>query len=581
VGLSEFRGDTRFAGIEGHAFSTVIIDTGIDLNHPYFGPDADQNGIADRILFQYDFADNDMDASDRNGHGSNVASIIGSQNATDQGVAPGTDLIVLKVFHDNGTGTFGDVERALQWVVAHADDYHIGVVNLSLGDGGTWNSALSLYGLGDEFEALVAESVITVAAAGNHYFDNGSTLGVSYPGADPAVLAVGAVWTADFGGPWNFSSGASDVTTGPDRIASFSQRDPILLDVLAPGARLTGASATGGRLTLQGTSQASAFLSGVASLAQEVAFKELGRRLTTEEFAALVRGTGTLVQDGDNENDNVVNTGLVFPRVNVETLACEILRLKNDAPVVEAATFSLAENSAVGTAVGTVMAADPDPQTTLTYALAAGNESGAFAINPRTGQITVADSTSLNFEATPQILLTIEAMDDGVPALSGRATITINLTNVNEAPAVQVATFAVAENSPNGTIVGRVTATDPDAATKLTFAITGGNANGAFAIDPTTGMLTVANRKALNFEVKPTFRLTVQVTDNGTPVLRGRDTITVKLVDVRERFHRGERDAFPGLWFQGAIPSQQAWVLNYVADTVDSDELVVNLVNKS
>jgi VCBS repeat-containing protein len=347
--------------------------------------------------------------------------------------------------------------------------------------------------------------------------------------------------------------------------------------MLAPGARLTGASATGGRLTLQGTSQASAFLSGVASLAQEVAFKELGRRLTMDEFATLVCRTGDTITDGDNENDNVTNTGLVFPRVNVETLACEILRLKNDAPVVAPATFSLAENSAVGTTVGTVVAADPDPQTTLMYALAAGNESGAFAINQRTGQITVANSAVLNFEVTPQFVLTVEAMDDGVPALSGSATITITLTNVNEAPAVQTATFAVAENSPNGKTVGHVTATDPDAATTLTFAITGGNTKGAFTIDPVTGILTVANRKAINFEVKPTFHLTVQVTDDGTPVLSGTETITVKLVDVHERFHREDRGEFPGLWFQGAIVAQQAWVLNFVADAVDSNELVITL----
>ena len=68
-------------------------------------------------------------------------------------MATGTDLIALKVFSDNGTGTFGDVERALQWVVANAVAYHVGVVNMSLGDGGTWTDALSLYGIGDELAA--------------------------------------------------------------------------------------------------------------------------------------------------------------------------------------------------------------------------------------------------------------------------------------------------------------------------------------------------------------------------------------------------------------------------------------------
>ena len=47
------------------------------------------------------------------------------------------------------------------------------------------------------------------------------------------------------------------------------------------------------------------------------------------------------------------------------------------------------------------------------------------------------------------------------------------------------------------------------------FAITAGNTGGAFAIDPTTGAITVANAAALDFETTPSFTLTVQVTDAG------------------------------------------------------------------
>ncbi|HUS90309.1 MAG TPA: proprotein convertase P-domain-containing protein, partial [Phycisphaerae bacterium] len=40
IGMDQFRSDPRFAGIDGSGFSVVILDTGIDLNHPFFGPDA-------------------------------------------------------------------------------------------------------------------------------------------------------------------------------------------------------------------------------------------------------------------------------------------------------------------------------------------------------------------------------------------------------------------------------------------------------------------------------------------------------------------------------------------------------------
>jgi hypothetical protein len=206
----------------------------------------------------------------------------------------------------------------------------------------------------------------------------------------------------------------------------------------------------------------------------------------------------------------------------------------NESPVVTAATFSLAENSANGTAVGTVTATDPDAATTLTYSITGGNTGGAFAINAATGAITVATSAALNFETTPSFSLTVTATDNGTPVLSGSNTITINLTNVNEAPVVTAATFSLAENSANGTAVGTVTATDPDAGTTLTYSITGGNTGGAFAINAATGAITVATSAALNFETTPSFSLTVTATDNGTPALSGSNTITINLTNVNE-----------------------------------------------
>ena len=324
--LDDFRQRGRFRDITGAGMTAVIIDTGIDVDHPFFGPDADHNGVADRIVFQWDFADNDADASDRIGHGSHIASLIGSQDLTYPGVASDADLIALKVFSNTGTGTFAFVEQALQWVVAHAAEYSIDVVNLSLGDGQNWTTPDSHYGIGDEFAALANDGIIVVAAAGNNFFTAQSRPGVSYPAADPNVIGVGAVWTQDFGGPWRWSSGAIDLTTGPDRIASFSQRDATMTEIFAPGARLVGANHLGDTVSMQGTSQAAAYLSGTAILAQQVAEHDLGRKLTPQEFTDLVVRTGKKIVDGDDEQDNVVNTGLTFPRVDMLQLAKGIHR---------------------------------------------------------------------------------------------------------------------------------------------------------------------------------------------------------------------------------------------------------------
>ena len=82
--------------------------------------------------------------------------------------------------------------------------------------------------------------------------------------------------------------------------------------------------------------------------------------------------------------------------------------------------------------------------------------------------------------------------------------------------------------------MGTVAASDPDAGDTLTYAITGGNTGGAFAINAATGEVTVNNSAALNFETNPTFSLTVEVTDAGTPGLTDTATVTINLNNVNE-----------------------------------------------
>ena len=119
INMDAFRADPRFAGIDGSGYAAVILDTGIDLDHPFFGPDLDANGVADRIVYNQDFVGGDPNAQDVDGHGSNVSSIVaGYQPGVYQGMATGADIIHLQVLNDFGGGSFGALENALQWVVA-------------------------------------------------------------------------------------------------------------------------------------------------------------------------------------------------------------------------------------------------------------------------------------------------------------------------------------------------------------------------------------------------------------------------------------------------------------------------------
>lgn len=206
----------------------------------------------------------------------------------------------------------------------------------------------------------------------------------------------------------------------------------------------------------------------------------------------------------------------------------------NEIPTIAAQSFTITENAAINTVVGTVLSSDPDAGQIRTYTILSGNTNGAFAINSLSGAITVANVSALNFELNPNFVLAVSVQDNGTPVLSSQANVTISLTNVNEVPFINAQSLSIAENSANGSTIGSVSATDPDAGQTLTFSILSGNTNGAFSIGSSTGLLSVANSSALNFETTPSFSLVVSVQDNGSPVQNNQATVTVSLLNVNE-----------------------------------------------
>ena len=151
----------------------------------------------------------------------------------------------------------------------------------------------------------------------------------------------------------------------------------------------------------------------------------------------------------------------------------------NDAPTIQPATFSIAENSPNGTPVGTVTFADADNDN-LTLSITSGNTGGAFTIDASTGAITVANSSALDFETTPTFNLTVRVQDNGTPSKNDSAIITINLTNVNDRPVITAGgTLTYTENDPATVINGSLTVTDDSAQlTGASVAISGNFAAG-------------------------------------------------------------------------------------------------------
>ncbi len=171
----------------------AIIDTGGKLDHPEFAgrlwtnsgetggnnSDDDGNGFVDDV-HGWDFINNDNDATDDHGHGTNVAGIVGATGNNSIGYA-GVDwnckLMILKALDDQGFGSWSAIAGAVYYAV----DNGAHVINMSLGGPSsiTMQSAIN-YG--------ISNNVCIVVSMGN---DNSET--PSYPAAYPGVIAVGSI----------------------------------------------------------------------------------------------------------------------------------------------------------------------------------------------------------------------------------------------------------------------------------------------------------------------------------------------------------------------------------------------------
>ncbi|MGL5094857.1 MAG: S8 family serine peptidase, partial [Planctomycetia bacterium] len=323
--------DARGKALTGAGYSVAVIDSGIDYRHPALGGGF---GAGKKVVAGYDFVDGrhggydegdstsgpDGDPMDPRGHGTHATGIIGSTDSEYGGVAPGVNLIGLRVLDKNGSGQWTWVESALRWVRDNRSRYNIAAVNLSLGLG-VYNVAPNFPVMDGLIKELTDAGVVVVAAAGNNYIGNESVGGLQYPAINPNVISVGAVYDGDYGSR-TWSSGARDDTTGVDRVASFSQRGAAL-DLLAPGAliRSTGLTVNGksGFSDYGGTSQAAPFVAGAAVLLRQ-ALDSLGRPVGKDTVSFIrdtLVSTGDVVYDGDDEADNVVNSKRNYHRLNI------------------------------------------------------------------------------------------------------------------------------------------------------------------------------------------------------------------------------------------------------------------------
>ncbi|AFY32911.1 DUF4347 domain-containing protein [Calothrix sp. PCC 7507] len=186
----------------------------------------------------------------------------------------------------------------------------------------------------------------------------------------------------------------------------------------------------------------------------------------------------------------------------------------------------IAENSSNNKVVGTLYAADPDFDSnanSFTYTLL-NNAGGRFALNGN--QIVVANGSLLDFESSKSHVIRVRTNDNNGGKFE--KDLTINITDVNEAPTtVTINNTTVAENSA-GAIIGSLSVTDPDAGSSHTFSVN----DDRFEVK--NGQLKLKDGISLDFEATPNIQLQVTATDNGTPALSKTQSFAIAVTDVNE-----------------------------------------------
>ncbi|XP_056465863.1 cadherin-23-like [Gadus chalcogrammus] len=239
------------------------------------------------------------------------------------------------------------------------------------------------------------------------------------------------------------------------------------------------------------------------------------------------------------------------------SLTVTILDQNDNPPIFSPSSYSvrLPENSPIGVVVTQLSASDADAGSNgwLAYRLESGAQD-RFVVDAASGAVLVGNAT-LDREDRGSYRLVVVATDRGTPSLSGTATLTVLLDDVNDSRPrflVPVTTINVNESTPPGEVVATLAATDPDTRPRLEYYIISVEARDdgnqpvdglqeSFGIDFHTGAVFVRN--PLNREQVATFEIIVSVHDNASDVIDQSVSVpnarlTVNVLDVNDNVPR-------------------------------------------
>ncbi|KAF2369112.1 Cadherin [Trinorchestia longiramus] len=252
-----------------------------------------------------------------------------------------------------------------------------------------------------------------------------------------------------------------------------------------------------------------------------------------------------------------VSDGLFSSQSKIEVIVTDV----NDNPPVCRSPYyehTVSEAAASGTLLMRIDAYDADLNPSLSYHIS-GPGSNRFTVDPSSGNLSILKR--LDRERHRHYSIKVRVTDEEKPEWWCTSEVRVVLSDANDNPPEFDRTtyrVKVPENSPGARLLTRLHASDPDSGInqRVSYYLVDSSSiisssfsrtrDGLFQLDSMTGILRVT--RTLDREFQPSYNLTIEARDQGTPQLSARVSVVVTVSDVNDN-----PPEFPRLWYEVVV----------------------------
>ncbi|KAM9289499.1 protocadherin gamma-B5-like [Morus bassanus] len=201
------------------------------------------------------------------------------------------------------------------------------------------------------------------------------------------------------------------------------------------------------------------------------------------------------------------------------------------------------EDAPAGTVVALLNVNDPDSGENGQVSCELSGEAPLSIVASSGGSYKVVTASALDREQAAEHRVTVVARDRGSPALSSRAALVLEVSDVNDnAPVFEEAAYSayVAENNAAGAPVVRVRARDADAGAngRVSYWLAGGSAGAAPYVSVEARSGAVYAQRSFDYEQCREFAVAVRAQDGGAPARSSTATVRVFVLDRNDNAPR-------------------------------------------